>query len=108
LITYRDYATLITTKYEAPNHYAGPGIYWSNDGHLFIRLQQNPLDMIDMAGNPIPPLLSDLEPNHHRISIYSNYAVIGLGGASHLKFQNLDIGPASITMVIDNSSHHIE
>jgi hypothetical protein len=108
LINYQDLGTLTTTNYEAPNHYAGPGIHGSADGHIYIRLGQNPLDLVDFDGNPIPPILSDLNPNNHRISIFSSAALINLTGASHLKLRNLDIGPSNISIAISDPSHHIE
>jgi hypothetical protein len=110
LLRYEDYETLSSTDYEAPDYYAGPGVF-GRDGHVFIRLEQNPLDLQDRLGNPIPPLLSDLDPNQHRINIFSGYSVIRFEDASYVKLKNLDIGPARYSIEISGEpspSHHIE
>jgi hypothetical protein len=112
LITYEDFATLTSTNYDAGDYsssfYAGPGVHGGADSHVYIRLETNPDDLFDFFGSPIPPIFSDLNPNHHRISIFSGDPLITLNSSSYVALRDLDLGPRGIVVNIDASSHHIE
>ena len=107
LLKYVDYNLFTSEDYDAPDAYAGPGIH-GRDGRIYIRLQQNPRDLEDRLGNPIPPVPSDPDPNNLRINIFSSYAIFVFQRASYVRLRNLDIGPAYRPIEIKSDSNHIE
>ncbi len=98
LVRYDNMANLQSTNY-GPLHgfdpiYQGPGISYGPDGHLYLRLQNNPNDLIDPRGNPIAPVPADIDPNHHRIAVSFTGTLFTVTAASFVKFSNLTISHA--------------
>jgi hypothetical protein len=72
--------------------YQGPGVLYSNtDGRIYMRLQNNPNDLIDPLGKPIDPIPADVDPNHHRVSISFSGTLFSLSNASNVKIKNLTL-----------------
>jgi hypothetical protein len=107
LMRYAHYAQLTTTKYDAPNNYLGPGVH-GRGGYVYIRLQQNPTDLTDRLGQPLPPVPAKSDPNQLRINIFSSQSILIFQDAAYVQLRNLDIGPAYYTVEIRSPSHHIE
>jgi hypothetical protein len=88
--------------------YQGPGIQLNSDGHLYIRLTQNPNDLIDYKGNPIEPVPADIDPNHHEIGVFFSGVLIYINGAEHLIFKNIDLNYSKYVMDIRDGANNIE
>jgi hypothetical protein len=107
LIQYVDAAVATTSNYTTPECYVGPGIY-SQDGRIFIRLQQNPQDAFDRFGSPVPAVPPDPNPNNNRIHIFTGERILSIDNSSHIRLRNLDLGPAYNAIRIMGGSHDIE
>jgi len=111
LVTYDDGANLESTNYGPVNGYdpiyQGPGIQLRADGHLYIRLSQNPNDLIDPNGDPIPPIPADVNPNHNNIAVFFSSVLFYLDAAEYVQFRDLDFSHANYLFDIRNASNHI-
>ena len=111
LVTYDVAANLESTNYGPVNGYdpiyQGPGIQLRDDGHLYIRLTQNPNDLIDPNGDPIDPIPADVDPNHNAISVFFSSVLFYLDGAEYVQFRDLDFAHAKYIFDIRNASNHI-
>ncbi|MFC2115711.1 right-handed parallel beta-helix repeat-containing protein [Bacteroidota bacterium] len=88
--------------------YQGPGIQLQNDGYLYIRLTQNPMDLIDYKGFPIEPVPVDINPNNHEIAVFFSHVLFYLNAAEHLNFKDIDFNYADYIMDIKNAANNIE
>ncbi len=85
--------------------YQGPGILLSSDQHLYIRLENNPNDLVDPLGNSLPPIPSELDPNRHSISVFFTKTLITVSNSSKIKFKDITLSHAQyIFDVKDNTS----
>lgn len=112
LIAYQSDRNLESTNYgpvkgKSPL-YIGPGVQRRSDGRVYLRLQSNPNDLIDPTGAPIPPTPRDINPNNHRIALFSADYILRLDGAAYLRLKDLDLTGAIRGIDTKNSSHHIE
>jgi hypothetical protein len=112
LVDYRAPENLQSTHY-APlmverSLYMGPGLQLRPDGYIDIRLQYNPTDLTDAAGNPLTPTPSDTNPNHNKIAIFTSENIFILNGAAYLRFKDLDFSYARRIIDARAGSHHIE
>jgi hypothetical protein len=111
LIEYTDAANLESTHY-GPVHgqdplYQGPGIQLRDDGHLYIRLTQNPNDLTDPHGDAIPPVPVDVNPNHNNIEVFFSGVLFYADAAEYVHFRNLDFAQAHYLFDVRNASHHL-
>lgn len=107
LVQYANMLNLQSTNY-GPVHgftpmYQGRGFLFHPDGHLYLRLQNNPNDLIDPLGKPINPIPADIDPNRHRMSI--SFTV---SNSSSVKVKNLTISHAKYLFDITSSSPGFE
>ncbi len=107
LLQYVDPSLATTANYITPDCYVGPGIY-SQDGRIYIRLQQNPHDALDRLGNAVPAVPGDTNPNNHRIHIFTGERIFSIDNSAHVRLRNLDLGPAYNTVRIMGGSRAIE
>ena len=111
LVTYDSDANLESTNHGPVNGYdpiyQGPGIQLRADGHLYIRLAQNPNDLIDANGEAIAPIPADVNPNHNNIVPFFSSALIYLDAASYVQFRNLGFSHAKYLFDVRNASHHV-
>ena len=88
--------------------YQGPGIQLRSDGHLYIRLTNNPNDLIDFKGNDIDPVPTDINPNNHEIAVFFSKVLIYFEGAEHIIFKDIDLNYANYIMDIRGGANNIE
>ncbi len=88
--------------------YQGPGIQLRSDGHLYIRLTNNPNDLIDYKGYDIDPVPTDINPNNHEIAVFLSKVLIYLEGAEHIIFKDIDLNYANYIMDIRGGANNIE
>lgn len=112
LVEYEVADNLESTNYGPLNgmdpFYMGPGVQLRADGHIYIRLEYNPNDLTDSAGNPIDPTPLDVNPNNNPITISTTQDLLQLDPASYVHFKDLDFSHARNIMDVKASSHHIE
>ncbi len=111
LIEYEDTVNLMTEHY-APvqgfdSLYQGPGIMLVDDGHLYIRLEQNPNDLVDVDSSSIPPVPSDLNPNHHNIHAFFSSTLFYLDSTQYVVFKQIDFKYSKYLFDVRNGSHDI-
>lgn len=109
ILQYEIMDNLISTNYGPVDGfnpmYQGPGILLHDDGHLYIRLENNPNDLIDALGNPIDPIPSDLNPDHHSISVFFAARILDIGkNANNITFKNLTLSHAEYVAYGSNRS----
>ncbi len=109
ILQYEIMDNLISTNYGPVNGfspmYQGPGILLHSDGHLYIRLENNPNDLIDPLGNQMEPIPSDLNPNHHSISVSFAKRILIFGkNANNITFKNLIFSHAEYIVYGSNRS----
>ena len=110
LVQYERADSIEATNYQVNGQagvYIGPGVQM-RDGRIYIRLEQNPNDLIDQNGNWIPPVPADPNPNNNRIAVYTSHKLITLNGASYLEFKNLDLVHSYEILELSDGTHHIE
>ena len=111
LIEYESAANLESTNFGPLNGmepiYVGPGIQLRSDGHIYIRLQNNPNDLFDSSGNSIAPVPFDPNPNNNSIAVFASKYIFLLDGASYINFKDLNLSHANYIMDVRNGSHHI-
>ena len=88
--------------------YQGPGVMYYFDAHIYMRLQNNPNDLIDPFGKPINPIPADIDPNHHPISLSFTGTLITLSNASNVKVRNLTISHAKYLLDTPSSCSNFE
>jgi hypothetical protein len=111
LVEYESAENLESTHYGPLNGlaplYLGPGVHLRADGHLYIRLAPNPLDLTDSTGAPIAPVPADPDPNHHRLAVFFSNYLLKLEGAAHLVFRDLDLAHADYIFDARNGSNAV-
>jgi hypothetical protein len=85
----------------------GPGLQLRKDGHIYIRLDYNPNDLTDAAGNPLAPTPSDIDPNHNRIAVTFSRFLFRLDGVSYLDIKDVDLAHALYILDVRNGSHDL-
>lgn len=112
LIEYGESANLEATNYGPVDGmarlYMGPGLQLRSDGHIYIRLQSNPNDLIDASGAPVASRPADTNPNHNRIAVFTSGRILLLDGAQYLRFKDLSFANSMAIMDVRNGSHHVE
>ncbi len=88
--------------------YQGPGIRLSTDGHLYIRLEQNPNDLIGPDGDSLAYLPSDINPNHNNINVFFSSYLFKMMGAKHLRFNNVNFSHSKYLFDVRDSSQFVE
>ncbi len=88
--------------------YQGPGIMLLEDGHLYIRLVQNPNDLVDVDSNSIEAIPVDTDPNHNNINVFSKKTMFYLEGAQYLIFKDINMYYAKYIFDIRTGSNNIE
>lgn len=97
VIQYERYDCLTSTNWVVNLQdavYMGPGVYIDGEGYVYIRLEQNPLDLTGPDGDPIPPVPADPNPNQNRIGLFDSRILFILQDAAHLTFRNLEFANA--------------
>lgn len=98
LVEYESQENLASTNYGPLNglapFYMGPGLRLGEDGHLYIRLQYNPNDLTDFAGNPIEPKPVETNPNNNEIAVFFSRHIFRMEGASHVRLRDIDFSHA--------------
>jgi hypothetical protein len=111
LLEYESAANLESTHYGPLNRlepiYVGPGVQLRDDGHIYIRLVYNPHDLSDVAGKPIAPIPSNIDPNQNRIAVSFSEYLLRLEGVSHLHIDGLDFAHARAILDVRNGSHDL-
>lgn len=110
LVQYERTDSIEATKYQVNGQtrvYIGPGVQMRR-GHVYIRLEQNPNDLIDPNGKPIPPVPANPNPNNNGIAVYTSHNLITLDGASYLIFRDLDLVHSYQVLEFKGDTHHIE
>lgn len=112
LIEYETDANLEAEYYGPVNNltpiYQGPGIQLRSDGYLYIRLTQNPNDLIDYKCGYMDPVPVETNPNNHEIAVFFSGVLLYLEGAEHLIFRDIDLNYANYVMDIRNGANNIE
>ncbi len=88
--------------------YQGPGILLLDDGHMYIRLTQNPNDLYDIDSNTIQRIPMDTNPNHNNILVFTKKTLFYMEGAKHLKFRHLHLYYAKYIFDVRSGSDSIE
>ena len=88
--------------------YVGPGIMQQPDGHLYIRLENNPNDLIDHKNNLIDPIPADINPNNHNISVFFSEKLISVSSSEYIIFKNITFSHARNLFDVDNKTSNIE
>jgi len=109
---YDSWNNLTSTNY-GPIHdfdpiYVGPGIMLRSDGYLYIRLENNPNDLIDPNNNPIDPIPADINPNHHSISVFFTETLISISSSEHVIFKNITFSYARNLFDLESQTNNIE
>lgn len=109
---YDSWNNLISTDYGPLNNFnpifVGPGITQHNDGHLYVRLENNPNDLINYNNNPINPIPADLDPNHHRISVFFTETLISVSSSEYITFRNITFSHAKNLFDLKSQTNNIE
>ena len=112
LVEYSDRWNLESVTYDAVNRmrpfYMGPGVQLRGDGHVYVRLQQNPSDLVDAKGNWIAAIPSDVDPGRNRLVVSTSHDLIILDGAEHVVFEGLTFAHAERILDTKAATHHIE
>ncbi len=112
LIEYETDANIEAEYYGPVNNltplYQGPGIQLRSDGHLYIRLTQNPNDLIDYKGNPIGPVPADIDPNNQEMAVFFSGVLIFLSGAEYINFKNISLNYSRYILDIREGTNNIE
>jgi hypothetical protein len=112
LVQYASLANLQSANYGPVNGftpmYQGPGVTSYFDGHIYMRLQNNPNDLVDPLGKPISSVPADIDPNHHRISISFTGTLFTISNSSNVKFKNLTVSHAKYLFDTPASSSKFE
>ena len=87
--------------------YQGPGAMLLDDGFIYIRLQQNPNDLIDIDSNAIPPVPADTIPGNNNIVISSSKTMFYLDSATHISFVNINFYYSKYIFDVRDNSHDI-
>jgi len=74
--------------------YMGPGVHVDGGGYVYIRLEQNPLDLTGPDGAPIVPVPANTDPNANRIGLFSTRTLFIVRDAACLTFRNLEFANA--------------
>ncbi|MGB2866933.1 MAG: hypothetical protein WBD36_00655, partial [Bacteroidota bacterium] len=88
--------------------YQGPGILLSNDAHLYIRLENNPNDLVGPLGLPRAAVPAELDPNKHSISVFFTKTLITVSNSSSIKFRDLALSHAQYLFDITSSAANFE
>lgn len=87
--------------------YVGPGILLHSDGHLYIRLENNPNDLIGRDNNPLDPTPSVVNPNNHRISVFFAEELMAISSSEYLIFKNITFSHAKYLFDIESMTRNI-
>jgi len=109
---YDSWNNLTSTNY-GPIHsfnpiYVGPGIMLHPDGHLYIRLENNPEDLIDHENNPIDPVPADANPNNHKISVFFTETLISVSLSKYIIFKDIKFSHARNLFDVESMTSNIE
>jgi hypothetical protein len=112
LVRYDNLANLQSTNY-GPVHgfdpvYQGPGILYGSDLRLYIRLQNNPNDLVNPLGRPIVPVPADLDPGHHATSISFASTLFSVSSSSAVRFRSLTFSHARYLFDITSATSNLE
>ncbi len=88
--------------------YQGPGIRLQADGHLSIRLEQNPNDLIDPDSNAMVPLPADVNPNNNNVNVFFSSYLFKMMGVKHLKFNNITFAHSKYLFDVRDSSRYVD
>lgn len=88
--------------------FAGPGIQLRSDGHIYVRLQSNPNDLINSAGQALKPTPVNFDPNLNRIAVFLSKNIFLLSNAAYLRFKDLSFAHSEALFDVNPGSHHIE
>ncbi len=87
--------------------YQGPGIQLRADGHLYIRLEQNPNDLIDPQGDTIQAMPVDINPANNNIHLFFSSHIFKMMSAKHLVFNNLTLAHSKYLFDVRDSSEFV-
>jgi hypothetical protein len=111
IVEYSDSLNLESDNYGPINGfdpiYQGPGIQLRDNGHLYIRLEQNPNDLIDINGLPIEQVPTDVNPNNNNINVFFTGVLFKMLDAQYLFFKNLTFSHSKYLFDVRNGSSHI-
>jgi hypothetical protein len=88
--------------------YVGPGIMLQPDGHLYIRLENNPNDLIDRNNNPLDPIPVDINPNNHNISVFFTETLISVSVSEYIIFKNITFSHARNLFDLESQTSSIK
>jgi hypothetical protein len=111
-VTVDGYVCLSSTTYTTNGmnpFYNGPGTFLDSSGYLYIRLEPNPTDLTDSAGNPIAPVPSTYDPGQIPIAIWKFNTLIELRSpAKYIHFKDLTFAHAGYIIDAYNGTSNIE
>jgi hypothetical protein len=109
---YDSWNNLTSTNYGPLNNFdpifVGPGIMLHNDGHLHVRLENNPSDLVDYNNHPIDPIPSDINPNNHRMSVFFTETLVSVSHSAYIVFKNLTFSHARNLFDLESQTNNIE
>lgn len=111
LIEYSSAQNLESTNYGQVNGtaplYIGPGVQLRPDGHVYIRLQPNPTDLVNASGQQITAVPADPNPGNNKIALFTSKYIVELDGASYIQFRDVTLSYSQSIIDAKNGAHHI-
>jgi hypothetical protein len=88
--------------------FVGPGILQHADGHLYIRLENNPNDLIDHNSDQLDPVPADSDPNNHEISVFFTEKLITMVQSGYIIFKDINFSHAGTLFDVEDNTNNIE
>lgn len=104
--------TSIESEYYGPldgmmPYYNGPGIQQRSDGRFYIRLTENPNDLIGPDGEDLAPALLETDPNNIRLAVYTAHTLIDMEDTSFLELEDLEFSSAYYLFDVSGAIEHL-